>query len=59
MKVADGEEVREVPAAFVAVALTVYVAPPVRPVTSQDRDTPVTVHVPAAAPAVVVDAVIV
>jgi hypothetical protein len=44
----------EVPPLFVAVALTVYVAPPVRPVTSQEPDRPVTVHVPAAAPAVVV-----
>ena len=49
--------VLEVPPLFVAVALTVYVAPPVRPVMSQEPDRPVTVHVPPAAPAVVVDAV--
>jgi hypothetical protein len=38
----------EVPAVFVAVALTVYVRPTIRAVTSQDPDAPVTVQFPAA-----------
>jgi hypothetical protein len=46
--VAVSSDATEVPAAFVAVALTVYAVPGARPVTSQDPDTPVTVHVPAA-----------
>ena len=46
---ADAREAAEVPAEFVAVALNVYAVPLVSPVTSQDPDAPVTVHVPAAA----------
>ena len=51
---ADGADADEVPPALVAVAVNVYAVPLVRPVTSQDPDSPVTVHVPAAGEAVTV-----
>jgi hypothetical protein len=43
----------EVPAVFVAVAVTVYTVPFVRPVTGQYPGATVAVHVPTATPAVV------
>jgi hypothetical protein len=43
---ADGADTAEVPPAFVAVTVNVYAVPLVRPVTSQDPDSPVTVHAP-------------
>ena len=43
---ADGADAAEVPPAFVAVAVNVYAVPFDRPVTSQDPDSPVTVHAP-------------
>ena len=51
---AEAADAAEVPPAFVAVAVNVYAVPLVRPVTSQDPDSPVTVHVPAAGDAVTV-----
>ena len=46
-------DVAEVPAAFVAVVVNVYAVPAMRPVTGQDPDAPVTVHVLAAFPTAV------
>ena len=43
---ADGADAAEVPVPFVAVAVNVYAVPFDRPVTSQDPDSPVTVHAP-------------
>jgi len=43
---ADGADAAEVPPAFVAAAVNMYAVPFDRPVTSQDPDSPVTVHVP-------------
>ena len=40
-----GEDAAEVPDVFVAVAVNVYVVSLLRPVTSQDPDAPLTVHV--------------
>ena len=45
---ADAADTAEVPPAFVAVAVNVYAVPFDRPVTSQDPDSPVTVHAPPA-----------
>ena len=45
---ADAPDAPEVPPAFVAAAVNVYAVPFVRPVTSHDPDSPVTVHVPPA-----------
>jgi hypothetical protein len=50
---ADSGDAPEVPVVFVAVAVTVYWVPFVRPVTSQDQGARVTVHVPATTPVVV------
>ena len=44
--VADGEEASESTGVFFAVAVNVYAVPFVRPVTSQNPEAPVTVHVP-------------
>ena len=41
----DGSEASEVSTVFVAVAVNVYAVPSAKPVTSQDPDAPVTVHV--------------
>ena len=43
---ADAPDAPEVPPVFVAAAVNVYAVPFVRPVTSHDPDSPVTVHVP-------------
>ena len=43
---ADAADAAEVRPPFVAVAVNVYAVPLVRPVTSQDPDSPVTVHAP-------------
>ena len=43
---AEGADTAEVPPAFVAVTVNVYAVPFDRPVTSQDPDSPVTVHAP-------------